>query len=256
MGLDVALGLMILFGGVRGWFKGFLAQSIQIGGIIASVYLATPIRELVRPKIKSMLASVDPVVLEKLIWWGAVFLCYVLIRALASALINVTRRPPVPGVPADSRFGDRSAGFFFGLAKSAIVAAFLIAAMDEHAIKYLKSESWADEHVFQSYSLALSRKYRPAERIWTSEPVAHFVSYVRREGVDLRPARNEGESDSASNRTARRENRPSRELDMSGAKKPGAGVENPPDLEIDPEIERRIDRMREELGKIESDKSR
>ena len=45
MGLDIALGLMILLGAIRGWFRGFVLQALQLGGLVGCVYAAGPIRD-------------------------------------------------------------------------------------------------------------------------------------------------------------------------------------------------------------------
>ena len=42
MGLDLALGVVILIAAFRGWFQGFVSQTVEIVGLIACVYLGRP----------------------------------------------------------------------------------------------------------------------------------------------------------------------------------------------------------------------
>ena len=42
MGLDLALGGLVLISAIRGWLKGFLVQAIRLAGLVASVYAAGP----------------------------------------------------------------------------------------------------------------------------------------------------------------------------------------------------------------------
>lgn len=43
MGLDLALGVIILIAAFRGWLQGFVSQALRIAGLIACVYLAEPV---------------------------------------------------------------------------------------------------------------------------------------------------------------------------------------------------------------------
>ena len=49
MGLDLVLGGMVLVAAVRGWFKGFVVQAIRLGGLVAAVYAAGPVRDQIKP---------------------------------------------------------------------------------------------------------------------------------------------------------------------------------------------------------------
>ena len=51
MGLDVALGIVILIAAIRGWLQGFVYQAVRLGGMIACVYLAAPVRDQAKPYI-------------------------------------------------------------------------------------------------------------------------------------------------------------------------------------------------------------
>ena len=51
MGLDLALGGLVLLAAIRGWFKGFVMQAVRLSGLVACVYAADPIRDQVRPRV-------------------------------------------------------------------------------------------------------------------------------------------------------------------------------------------------------------
>ena len=69
MGLDVALGVIILIAAIRGWLQGFLYQAIRISGLIACVYLAAPVRDQAKPYILPYLPTIHPDLVDRLFWW-------------------------------------------------------------------------------------------------------------------------------------------------------------------------------------------
>jgi hypothetical protein len=181
MGLDVALGVLVLLAAVRGWYRGFILQAIRLGGIVACVYLADPVRDLVRPFAREHLATMGPELLDKLLWWAAAAVSYVVTTGVASWLVHAYRRHPYGEF--DPHRGDQSAGALLGASKGLLVVAFLVAGIDGYAPDYVKAGGWAGEQVKTSRALAWSQRYQPAARIWAAPPVRMFVEYVRRMGL-------------------------------------------------------------------------
>ncbi len=181
MGLDIALGLMVGLGAIRGWFRGFLLQAIRLGGVVGAVYLAAPVRGVARPYVAPYLATIRPDLLDRMLWWGSAVACYLVTVGLASTVVHMQRRRPY-GDPDVSR-ADQALGFMLAAAKSAVVAAFLVANLDKYAAAWVKSVPWADEQARESMALAWERQYRPADRIWAAPPVQQFVAYVRQMGM-------------------------------------------------------------------------
>ena len=100
MGLDLALGGIILVAALRGWLKGFVGQAVRIGGFIACFYLADPVREQVRPYVIGKMPAIDAGLLDRILWWVAAMISYVVLVGLANLAIQLTRtRSPakVPG---------------------------------------------------------------------------------------------------------------------------------------------------------------
>src|SRR4051794_4161085 len=76
MGLDLALGGLVLLTAIRGWLKGFLVQAIRLTGLVSSVYLAAPVRDQVKPYLAGYLPTMRPEVLDRLMWWGSLVVSY------------------------------------------------------------------------------------------------------------------------------------------------------------------------------------
>ena len=181
MGLDIALGVMIFIGAVRGWYRGFILQAIRLGGVVGSVYLAAPVRNLARPYVAPHLATIRPDLLDRMLWWASAVVCYLVTVGLATMVVNLQRRRPY-GDPEVGRT-DQGSGFLLAGLKSALVVAFLVSSLDRYATKWAQSVPWADEQIRTSIAVAWERKYRPADQIWASPPVQHFVAYVRQMGI-------------------------------------------------------------------------
>ncbi len=181
MGLDIVLGGLVLVGAVRGWFRGFVIQAIRLGGVVACVYAAAPLRDLARPHVRDYLNGLRPELLDRLLWWTACVLGYVVSVSLASAMVRLYRRQPY-GDPDPYR-GDQAAGFLLGGAKGLLVAIFLVGAIQHHLPSQIDRIEWADKQLKQSKALVWAHTHRPADQIWAAPPVQNFVAYVQKMGI-------------------------------------------------------------------------
>jgi uncharacterized membrane protein required for colicin V production len=181
MGVDIALGLIILIWAVRGYLRGFVLQAIHLAGLVACVYLANPIRDFARPHLQPQFPSIQPELLDRLIWWTAAVGSLVLMTGLAAWIFKASRRRPL-GEP-EPDYADKGAGFVLGATKGLVVAAALAYLFDTYALGHLKNLPWLDKQARDSRSLAWSREYRPAVRLWESQPVQLFVTHVRSNGL-------------------------------------------------------------------------
>src|SRR5208337_5401067 len=116
MGLYLALGVIILGAALRGWLKGFVSQAVRIAGFIACFYVADPLREQVRPHILGKMPAIDAGLLDRILWWVAVVVSYIVLVALTTLAIQLTRPPPPPA-PPKSRHDDQFGGLLLGTAK-------------------------------------------------------------------------------------------------------------------------------------------
>ncbi len=209
MGLDLTLGVIILIAAFRGWFQGFVSQAVRLGGVIACVYLAEPVRDYTKPHVLPYLPSIQPELVDRLLWWVSAAVSYVVLVGAASLIIRMTRRPEIPGISQAGR-NDQFAGFLMGAAKGTLIAAFATAGVQKYALDQIKTVAWAEEQVKTSWALQWNEAYQPVPRIWSSPPVRHFVNYVERMGLrkpgdqTQAPAGLEDERDAPPVRTARR----------------------------------------------------
>ncbi|WP_161602100.1 CvpA family protein [Tautonia marina] len=188
MGMDVILGAMVVIAALRGWFRGFFAQAIRIGGLVGGIYLAAPLRDLARPIVAARLTSMTPELLDRLLWWVALVVAFVVLTGVATGILmasrrRITRDRIASGVAGPSHRGDQSAGALLGAAKGAIVVAFLLSAIQPYMPEYVASGGWVGEQVETSYVLAWSARYEPARRLWEAEPVQALVTHVRQMGL-------------------------------------------------------------------------
>jgi hypothetical protein len=172
---------VVLIAAVRGWLKGFLSQAISLSAMIACVYIASPMRDAARPHARHYLPAMHAGVLDRLLWWGGAVVGFIALSGLGHYLLRFRRRQPY-GLSEPNR-ANQGAGFVFGAAKGAMVAAFMAAGFAQFSPKYIAEDGAIAEHAKRSRSLAWNAEYQPAERIWRSAPVQAFVAHVRANGL-------------------------------------------------------------------------
>jgi uncharacterized membrane protein required for colicin V production len=255
MGLDVALGVIVLIAAIRGWLQGFVYQVIRIAGLVACVYLATPVRDHAKPYVLPYLPTIQPDLVDRLLWWVSASVSYVLLVGLATLVIKMTRRPEIPGIPQSTR-NDQFAGFLMGISKGVLVAAFLTAGIQNYARSQIATVAWADEQVKTSMALRWNEQYQPAAKIWSSVPVRHFVSQIQRMGLQ-NPADGPAHPDqkSAEHPVVQTEKR-APEWDLAGSAKPPIAPPSPAAIPpakraaksgADPDVEKAVEEAKATL---------
>jgi uncharacterized membrane protein required for colicin V production len=194
MGLDLALGVIILIAAFRGWFQGFVSQAVRLSSLVVSVYLAAHVRDYAKPYVTPYLSSIQPDLVERLLWWVSAVATFLVLVGVAMLIIKMTKRPEIPGISQRGR-NDQFAGFLLGALKGLLVAVFVVAGIQNYAMDQVKNVSWASDQVKASWALKWNEAYTPARKIWASRPVRHFVDYIHRMGIE-RPGAAESESDS------------------------------------------------------------
>ena len=151
MGLDLTMGAVILIAALRGWIKGFVNQAVRIGGFIACVYLADPVRDQARPYVLARLPKIDPALMDRILWWVSAVASYIVLVGLITLAIQMMRTPAPPGMARSSR-NDQFAGFLLGAAKGLLVAAFLTAglqALQAYATELVPDAPWVQQQITQ-----------------------------------------------------------------------------------------------------------
>ena len=181
MGLDLALAGIVLVTAIRGWFKGFMVQAIRLAAIVASVYVAAPLRDEIKSRAMEYLPKIPPQALDRLLWSVAVTISFVLLSGVASFAVAIVRRQTYG--TNDSGPGDRFAGFGFGIVKGVIIVAILLSLVQNFGEKYLLSIPMAQEQTKESFAWKLNSDYHPGDRIWAFPPVQLFVNQVKQMGM-------------------------------------------------------------------------
>jgi len=183
MGLDLALGGLVLVMAIRGWLKGFLLQAIRLAGLVLCVYAADPVRDQIKPRVLGHLPTIRPELMDRMLWWTSAVASYVILVGLATLAVKLYRRQSQGGADESNR-GDQFAGSMLGVAKALVVAAFIVAGVEKYALAHIKQIPWAWQQVETSRSMALNGRYQPVPRIWSAPPVQHFVRHVQRMGLN------------------------------------------------------------------------
>jgi uncharacterized membrane protein required for colicin V production len=245
MGLDLALGAIILLAAIRGWFKGFMNQAVRISSFVACFYLADPVRDQMRPYMQARLPAIDPAIIDRILWWGAAVVSYIVLVGLVSLALKLLRTPNQSGA-ADTRLDDRFGGVMLGAAKGLAVAAVLAAGVERYGHEVIQRTAWAGHQVEGSHALKWTEQYRPVPRFWSAPPVRRFVEHIQRNGLRT-PSEGTAEKQ-VEERTATNDSSgfwPPR-LDLFPAEDP-AGSDEPSVLNLDPEIVQELEKLRQEF---------
>ena len=250
MGLDLALGSLVLFVGFRGWVRGFLVQAIRLVGLVAAAYAAVPVRDFAKPYAAHYLPTIRPDLADRLLWWVAAITSYFLIVGVASMIVAVSRRNTF-GLTEKNR-SDQFAGFGLGVMKGLIIAAFAVAGLQKHGEPLLARADWAQDQTKRSVAWEWCEKYQPARQIWKSQPVQQFVTHVQKHGLTP-PTKGEGsvkdpgepveKSVQAASRTPR--------LSLPGGEGPPIEIDS---AELDPELQQQVDQLIKNLSNIDPGK--
>jgi uncharacterized membrane protein required for colicin V production len=182
MGLDIALGIIILVAAIRGWFKGFVLQAIHIAALVGCIYLADPLRDLSRPYAREYFPGVQPELLDRLLWWTGAVVSYLVTAGVAVSTVKLYRRRHYLEGLEPNR-GDQGAGFLLGGAKGALIAIFLAAAIGRHVPTYIRSGGWIAQEIGRSWAIRLNNQYHPADQVWNSAPVQTLITRIKQRGL-------------------------------------------------------------------------
>jgi uncharacterized membrane protein required for colicin V production len=241
MGLDIILGLFIFAAAVRGWLRGFVIQAIRLAGLVGSVYAATPVRDYAKPYVETYFPSIRPEMFDRILWWTSAVLTYVVSVGLATLLVKMKRKRAFD--ESEQNRTDQFGGFLLGGIKGGLMATFIVAGLGKYVAPRVASVDWAAEQANTSYALKWDGQYHPAEKVWTSQPVQHFVGEVRRMGGPVTPGAKAVEEtdkpESEGLQSAKAEGAPRLELELPKV----------PKLDPDsPDFSKEVDRILDQLA--------
>jgi len=246
MGLDLALGAVVLIAAIRGWLRGFVSQAIRIAGFVACFYLADPVRDQARPYVLSRLPKVDPALMDRILWWSSAAASYIVLVGVTTLLIKLARRPDASG-KAEARRDNQFAGFLLGAAKGILASAFLAAGAQKYTDDLDGRLEWVGKMTTDSKALEWNRKYEPAPKIWEAPPVRRFVEHIRRNGLGEAPAEvapPESADGEVAEARAAESPRPTPRLELPESEP--TEVKRPSSPDFDPEILADLERFKAE----------
>lgn len=179
MGLDLLAGLIVLFGAIRGYFRGFFIPLVKLGALVGSVYLAEPLRDYARPHVEPYFPAIDPTTFGRLSWWAALLVGYIATASVSCGLLRLTVER---GDPERRGAGtDRLLGFLFGAAKGAAMVGVLLTALlwKESLIKQAPG---GETLLANSRAIGWTRIYDPCGKLWVWPPFVHLRSEIYENG--------------------------------------------------------------------------
>lgn len=249
MGLDLALGGVVLLMAIRGWFKGFILQAIRLTGLVLCVYAANPVRDQLKPRVIGYLPTIRPDLIERGLWWASAVIAYVVLVGLTSLAVKLYRRQPY-GLE-EKRRGDQFVGSLLGAAKGVVTAAFLVAAFETYGLDHIKNlPPRAQEQVETSYAMRWNAQYRPVARVWASPPVQHFVRHVQEHGGLSGPPEKSEKGEKAEKKPEPPASDPVQTASRAPKLQwPAPAMPGSPSINVDPEVADAIQEIQQELSR-------
>lgn len=174
LGLDIIVGLVLLFSVGIAFLRGFVREVLTIAGLIGGVFAALLFGSVLSPAVASMLGVsstkaenlIGPIpneFLVKAIAYGGIFITVVIALSIVSYFLSKKLK--------DTGMGpiDRTLGVFFGLARAVLVLGFLYLPLYLMMSNDKREEYFgkAVSHVYVEWSAAgvkavLPEKFLPA----------------------------------------------------------------------------------------------
>jgi hypothetical protein len=127
--------------------------------------------------------AINPDLMDRILWWIAAVVSYVLLVGLATLAIQLSRTPLPKDSPLSARHEDQIGGLIIGLVKGLLVAASLATVAVSYTPELTQNVPWIKRQCNGSYALAWTAIYRPISRLWETVPVRNFVEHITRNGL-------------------------------------------------------------------------
>lgn len=153
--LDIAFGILILSGLVRGYRRGFLRQTMFVGGIILGVMFAGDLVGVLGKEIEPQLKSVPIALRPSTMHVGAIAVIAI-ITWIVGALVFSRNREKVVGMSGPSPL-DRLAGATLGVAAAAVLIALAVAGL-EHLPRDVRRNDTVSGQIAASKGVQYAKK--------------------------------------------------------------------------------------------------
>ena len=177
MGLDLALGVIILIAAFRGWLQGFVSQAVRIAGLIACVSLAEPVRDFAKPHVLPYLPTIQPEVVDRLLWWVSAAVTYVVLVGLHLDHED----DATAGDPRHSRVGSQRPvrGLFARCVKGTIAVCVLDRRHSEIRRQAARCDAVGGRASQDIVGLQMQRAISAGFQDLGVDPVRHYVSQIQ-----------------------------------------------------------------------------
>ena len=185
MGLDLALLVVVGINAVVGLFRGVFTQILNLTALVASIFLADPVRDWALPHVHPYFQAIAEPTFAKVLWWVSALVIMWTINGLGSWLGHLLFQtlPKTVGNPLERV--NQGLGFCYGAAVGTLVTAILCAGL----IRFEDMASrlpWVGDQLPESRAVELSRRFDPIGRLWNAPPILVLRDQIAANGfIDL-----------------------------------------------------------------------
>lgn len=204
MWIDVAMGLVLALGALRGFRVGFAKPMVHLTGLVAGLLAAEPLSHWVAEHAGERLAFLPAAIRPAALFFACLVAMYAVLTLVGCSYLRWYRTQFL-GENKPS-FGDRFVGIGLGLVKGAIVIYIAAFGASRFVPALLHHES-VREMIAASKGVPLLRRHQPIEWVLRTE---HAQRVARHLGTLIDQFRSPGSESSATPETASQEASPLR----------------------------------------------
>lgn len=183
MGFDIAVGIVLFLGAVRGFKKGFARQILTVSSLVIALVFADPLAKHFPKQVHKLVEDYPADIAESMLGTGALLLIFLLINGAGTLYLYVYRTRSL-GVNTPS-LGDRIVGIGMGVAIAAFIACIGIATY-RYLPSTIRENDLVQSHYEKSRAIKLAEENQIAEKVWETQEVqraylhmGRLVNYIR-----------------------------------------------------------------------------
>lgn len=175
MGFDIGLGIVLLWGAIQGYRKGFAQPAIQWTGILLGILLADPIARRLEPAAAPYLKALPEKLQTAILFLGLMFVIWLTFSITCSRYLAAFRKKAFgENKPSD---GDRFFGVGFGVAKAAVFVLVFVFGINQLP-DAIKTSDLFDQHYQDSKIIAAANQYPIIERLARSHEAEKLKEHL------------------------------------------------------------------------------
>lgn len=194
MGFDIAIGIVLLLGAIRGFKKGFARQILTISSIVIAFVFAKTLAERLASPLAKFLQDYPDQISESIVYTGSLLGIFLTINLVGTLYLYVYRTRTM-GVNVPS-VQDRIVGILVGVVVAGFVGCVLIAQY-ERLPSMIRENDAVQSHYTASHGVKLAQEHRIAARVWETPEVQRTYEHMGRLVSFFRPSVSESVQTSA-----------------------------------------------------------